>query len=87
MGGRALEGVANAHRNRHVHALVRQRIGRLFSLRAVVKRVKIIENGIRVRFCLLFWVFCSFLCHGSPIFLSHCILLFLMLLFHPLSPV
>ena len=51
----ALEGVANAHRNRHVHVLVRQRIGRLFSLRAVVKRLKVIENRMWVRSCLLFW--------------------------------
>ena len=48
MSRRALEGVANAHRNRHVHVLVRQRIGRLFSLRAVVKRLRVVENRMRV---------------------------------------
>ena len=54
MGGRTLEGVANAHQNRHEHVLVRQRIGRLFPLRAVVKRLKVKENRMRVRLCLIF---------------------------------
>ena len=78
MGGRTLEGVANAHQNRPLHVLVRQRIGRLFPLRAVVKRLKVIENRMWVRFCLLFgassFVFMSSHSHFSitlyPAFLT-----------------
>ena len=53
----SLEGVTNAHRNRHVHVLVRQIICRLFSPRAFLKRLKVVENRVRVRFCLLSWIF------------------------------
>ena len=49
----ALESVTNAHQNRHVRVLVSQIIGRFFSLSAVVKRLKVVENRVRIRFCLL----------------------------------
>ena len=53
----ALESVTNAHRNRHMRVIVSQIISPFFSLCAVVKRLKIIENRVWVSFCLLFWVF------------------------------
>ena len=83
----ALEGVTNAHRNRQVHVLVRQIICRLFSPRAVLKRLKVVENRVWVRFLSAFLdFFLSFLCRCIPIFLSHGIPLLLMPLFEPLSP-
>ena len=47
--------VAKAYRDQHVGVFIRRRGCGLFSLRFVEIRFKIVEYGMRVRSCFLFW--------------------------------